>query len=169
MLQWLPPLLGLSFEISGAQYFSLPEETVSPERFQKFNNMSFSAMYSLSDEWGVGIEYRRENFFQRYSGIRNEQAYIYEQQPNFESYGFQVRFSPAAFSNEYLPPNAQLSIGGNEAGPVGRAMLGGELFAGRYFSLLLGFEYSELRFKHQAQTNLISRKAGVQFGTKLKF
>lgn len=161
--------IGLSFELLNGQYFSFPEETITPEKYQKFNNIGLALFYEISDEFKLGFEYRRENFFQRYTGMKDGLPFLFEQQPNFESYGITARYQPIFAATEYFLPYAQLSFGGNTAGPLGRVMVGTEFLAGRYFSFILGVEYSRLQFKHNGNSDFSAEKAGAHFGVKFKF
>lgn len=158
-----------AFEFSGNQAWNFPEASISPKTLQIFNNISLALTYKLNTDLFIGLEYRRETFFQEYLGLDSDgELYIYEQQPNFSTYSATVRYIPEVLQFSIIKPFSQLSIGANKAGPVGRAMLGFEIAPYPALSFILGIEGSHLRFYHN-NNNFNTSKIGINFGAKFGF
>jgi hypothetical protein len=161
--------LGLSLEVGGNSPLMFEDERTVPDYFRKFNNTNLALMYEFSDEFRAGVEYRRENFYQIYDGTDSEGiGYTVEQQPNFDSFGFAMRYSPEFVSYGIFYPFAQISAGANQAGPVGRIMLGTEIAFNPAYSFIMGGELSGLAFKHQDHL-FTSGKGGIYFGASFNF
>ncbi len=160
--------LGFSVELRGSQYWFSAEEKIQPDKYQAFNNLSAAAYYEIFEEFIVGLEYRRENFYQKYEAIdENMHLHLYEQQPNFSSYSAVMRYLPKYAKVSSVQPFAQVSFGGNSAGPVGRAMLGAEIMPYNNIAFTVGMEASIMSYHHRSY-NFYSSKYGMNFGVRIK-
>lgn len=159
--------LGFSVEFRGSQYWFFATENIHPEKYQVFNNVTLAAYYELFDEFLFGLDYRRENFYQKYEGI-NRDGFIssYEQQPNFSSYTVVARYLPKYTKISFVSPFIQAAVGGTKAGFIGRAMLGAELSPYQNFAFTVGAEGSVLRFQHN-DYYFYSPKYGLSFGVRV--
>lgn len=155
----------LSIEIHGNNFFSNKSENIKPSETQPFNNFGATVFYKLNNEIKFGLGYQRENYYQTFIGVDNH-GYLweYEQKPNFQTFTLDFRYSPEYLSGKYLKPALQLSVGGNQAGPVGKAMIGSEIKINPYFNLMVGGNWSILGFHHQNRF-FTSDKFGLYIGT----
>lgn len=169
--------VGLFVELSGAQYW-MDKTDIKPKNEQAFNNTSITAMYGLSEELQLGIEYRRENFYQKFEGtdyyITAERGdkilgvVEYEQRPNFETAGLVFRYLPDFAKMFSIRPFSQLGFGFNNAGFVTRGMLGLQYQAYSNYGITIGYDYSNLTFQHQGNW-FNTGKSGLQIGAIVKF
>ncbi|MEI6089774.1 MAG: hypothetical protein WCR42_04940 [bacterium] len=159
--------LGLSFEIRNAATWNLPKETISPSYLSKFSNMALSLFYNFNRQWALGLDLRQETFFLKYdSWDEFQQQYIYEQQPNFVSYGIVARYSPIVYHG--LKPYIQANISRNNFGVITRANTGLQYELYPNFDLTVNLEYSYLFFNHQ-NTMYNGKKIGLNYGINYKF
>lgn len=157
----------ISFEFKGMSYTSDLEEKVRPAEKQSLNNSSFSVIYDYSNEFAFGLNYSRENFYQKFEGYENNQLYQYEQNPNFETFSLIGRYSPEFLKFDYGKIYTQAAIGGNKVGFVGRLGIGAEIPIFNEHSLQVGYDISNMYYKHQSKW-FSSSKKGLAFGVKLK-
>ncbi|GEM_PF-5986129 len=157
----------LSFEIKGLSHTSDFKEKVRPAEEQNLNNSSFSIMYDYSSELAFGLNYSRENFYQKFEGYENNQLYQYEQNPNFETFSLIGRYSPDVLKFDYGKIYSQAAIGGNKVGFVGRFGVGAEIPVFKGHSLQVGYDMSNMYYKHQSKW-FSSSKKGLEFGVKLE-
>lgn len=158
---------GFTMEIRGSQDWLMNNSNISPASFPKFNNMSVTAMYSLSENLQAGIDIRRENFYQEFTGYDKIKKKVYniQQQPNFTSAGIALRYT---WNNEGLIPVInQLTLGATNAGMIGRFMIGSKYSPYHNISFVFGLEYSILRYFHQDQY-FASPKVGLKYGVSYK-
>lgn len=139
----------------------------------KQNNMNLlntgvSLFYNVNNELKIGIDYRRESFFQHFSGVENGATYFYEQEPNFETYSFLTKYNPNYLKIMNFTPYTMLSIGANASGPVGRISVGTDLFVSNSLYLNFGFDYNILLYT-QNKANFVSKKIGFYLGAGLNF
>lgn len=157
----------LSLEIKGLSHTSDIKEKVRPADEQNLNNSSFSIIYDYSSEFAFGLNYSRENFYQKFEGYENNQLYQYEQNPNFETFSIIGRYSPDFLMFDYGKIYSQAAIGGNKVGLVGRLSVGAEIPVLNGHSLQIGYDVSNMYYKHQNKW-FSSSKKGLEFGVKLK-
>lgn len=160
-------------ELSGSQYWSSVKEKTSPGENQSLNNSGLTLLYSASDEIALGLDYRRENFYQKFEGIeknglRGESMYYYEQNPNFETAGIVFRYLPSYARVAWLKPFVQTNAAANKVGFVGRFMFGAELSPFHNYSLVVGYDWSNLSYSHQNKW-YNSTKRGLHLGAAVKF
>ncbi len=157
----------LSVEIRGCQYLSFPEADIMPSKEAMLNNTGISLLYDLDDNFSIGADIRRENFYQKFTGADAAGRKItYEQNPNFTSYTAGIRYY--LYDNEEIRPFGQFFAGGNIAGILGRGMLGVQWSPYPDFSLVLGAEYSLFWYLHSDEIFNAS-KAGVHYGINYRF
>lgn len=157
----------ISFELKGMSYTSDLEEKVRSAEKQSLNNSSFSVIYDYSNEFAFGLNYSRENFYQKFEGYENNQLYQYEQNPNFETFSLIGRYSPEFLKFNFGKIYSQAAIGGNKVGFVGRFGIGAEIPIFKEHSLQVGYDISNMYYKHQSKW-FSSSKKGIEFGMKLK-
>ncbi|MFP4527980.1 MAG: anti-sigma factor family protein [Candidatus Kapaibacterium sp.] len=161
--------LGITLEAGGNSPMLFDEERAVPDYFRKLNNTGLSLMYCFSDQFKAGAEYRRENFYQKYDGRDSLGiGYSVEQQPNFDSFGFMARYSPQFVNFGVFYPFAQASVGINQAGPIGRIMLGTEIAFNPAYSFVIGGELSGLVYTHQNEI-FTAGKGGLYIGASFNF
>ncbi|MDQ1267089.1 MAG: hypothetical protein QG635_2242 [Bacteroidota bacterium] len=162
---------GITFEIKNSQSWFLPQETIQPSEYSKFNNLSAALLYSLSKYFLVGLDFRQETFYQVFEGTDEKRnLYRYEQQPNITSLGMDLRFAykDLFFNNGILYPIGQIYLGGTGAGFIGRGMLGFEYSPYNGIGFILGAEYSGLFYQHQGNNNNTG-KIGMHYGIVFGF
>lgn len=161
--------LGFSFETSWAQYFSEYNEAVNPAQYQDFNNFRIGFLYDLNNEFSIGLDYRRENFYQIYNYVDNNgDPFKYEQKPNFNTINGALRYNPRYLELDNFSPFVQLGFGGNEGGTVGRFMLGTEYKITDNYKFIVAGDFNMLNFKNNnIQYN--SNKFGLHMGIGFDF
>ncbi|TAL68275.1 MAG: hypothetical protein EPN82_11320 [Bacteroidetes bacterium] len=157
--------LGLSFEFRGSQYWNFDNVYINPFKYQEFNNTAIALYYNISDNFAVGAEYRRENFYQKFES--NEKDTLFQQQPNFNSLGLNLRYTlPFEYGGIY--PFLQSSIGGNNAGVIYRGMVGLIYSPYRDITFIIGGEYSGLSYYHKNNW-FNTGKFGLNYGVMVNF
>lgn len=155
-------------EFRGSEDIFFNGGEAQPRNYQNLNNLAFTFGYRPTDNFMIGIDYRRENFYQIYQGVQDNVLYEYEQQPNFESFGLLTRFSPNLSNKTYINPFVQTTLAANDVGYIFRAGIGNSLYLTNNLDLLLLLEYNNFRFK--ALDNWYnSEKLGIQIGLGFKF
>lgn len=165
-------LHGFTVELKGSQYSSALKGSVKPSEKQAMNNTALSLLYDVSDDLAFGVDYSRENFYQKFEGreqdVRSERLYEYEQNPNFETFGLVCRYNPSFAKYDFAGLFSQLSLGGNKVGYVSRLMIGAELEPLRNYSLIIGYDLSSMYYSYQNKW-YVSQKQGFQIGAAIKF
>lgn len=158
---------GFSLEVRGSQDWLLNDVNIAPANFPKFNNMSLTALYSITDDLQAGIDIRQENFYQEFTGYDKKQKKIYsiQQQPNFTSAGIALRYTWN--DDGLIPVINQVTLSGTNAGMIGRFMIGSKYSPYHNISFIFGLEYSILRYFHQDQY-FASPKIGLKYGVSYK-
>lgn len=159
----------LMLEINGSGFYSEGTGEMQPSEIQMLNNFGAGIWYRATDEIKFGINYKRENYYQKFIGIDIKgKVWEYEQNPNFQTFTLDFRYTPEYLKYSIFSPLMQLSVGGNEAGPVGRAMLGTEININPYLNIVAGLNYNVLAYQHQNRL-FTSGKYGIYFGTGVNF
>jgi hypothetical protein len=159
----------LMLELNGSGFYSDINGEMQPSEIQMLNNFGAGIWYRASDEIKFGINYKRENYYQKFIGIDiNGKVWEYEQQPNFQTFTLDFRYTPEYLKYSIFSPLMQLSVGGNEAGPVGRAMIGTELKINPYLNIVAGLNYNVLAYQHQSRL-FTTGKYGIYLGTGVNF
>jgi hypothetical protein len=157
----------LNLEIKNSINWNVPKETIYPNEFSKLNNMSIALLYQLNNNIELGLDARQETFFVKYTSIdSNSFKYIFEQQPNFASFGILARYK-TYINDDYLIL-FQSNFAGNYYGFIARAGLGFEYQIYPQLSISGIVEYSNLFYQHQGNWNS-SGKIGFNYGINFKF
>lgn len=162
----------ISIELSNINDWQLTEPTVTPGKNAEFNNISLSLMYKINDEFSLGLNYRRENYFLRYESIEElNEVFIYEIQPNLNTVSASMRYEPNVLSDtpfQDLSPYTVINIGGNEVGYVGSLGLGIRYSPFNEVSFVFGLNYGKMLFYHQDNA-FYSDKIGMNYGIYYSF
>ena len=159
---------GFSLEFRNSMVWNLPKETIYPSWISKFNNTGLSVLYDLSDNLKVGADIRQESFFLKYNGYDNfSQTFLYQQQPNFFSYGLLLRYTPDIVY-EGFKPSLQAMVATNSYGIIGRANLGLEYHLFTNLSVQAQVELSNLYFKHLTGV-FTAKKISINYGINYSF
>ncbi len=154
-------------EARGFQNWHIETETISPSKIANFNNLGISAIINIDKSLSLGFELRQETFFQKFNGVDMlGQFNLYEQQPNFTTYGMMIRYGYNV--SDYFKPIAQISIGGANVGFIGRFMGGLQYKFTDELKFIIGLEYSNLFYNYQSQT-FNSDKVGINYGISYSF
>lgn len=145
---------------SPATHFPNPE--VQADYESMFDNLGVGVYYSLSDNFKLGLDLRNETFYQEFE---DENKY-YWQQPVLTTGTLTGRYSISELGS--LRPYGQFAAGFNIAGLVLRPQIGMEFAPLENLNILLGCEYSYLRFKH-AEQGFGASKLGLYYGINYKF
>ncbi|MCK5740792.1 MAG: hypothetical protein KAH48_01130, partial [Chlorobi bacterium] len=146
-----------SIEFRGNDDMQLHRESVMPNQRNALNNTTVGIYYALSDQVSVGVEYRRENFMQKFNETdANGIITIYEQQPNFNSFGAAFRYIPkfARIDSWDLRTITQLSAGMTFSGEnsalsgIGRFMIAERYAPYPELAFIVGLEGSVLAYRH---------------------
>ena len=155
-----------SIELKNTQDWMMPSPTISPSKYQMFNNISLGIKYKLSDLFTIGAEIRRENFFLRFHAFNDNGGNTFEIQPNFTTYCGDIRFATWKIDN--LNTYLQVSLGFNNVGFVHRETAGIIWIPNQYISLIFGAELSNMMYNKE---NILynSRKITFNYGLIFNF
>ncbi len=158
----------ITFMVKGTQYWYSGGERVAPNFRQLFNNTGISLAYNIDEEWSAGLEIRRENFYQKFTGTgENGKTAEFEQQPNFTSYTGLIQYKYTGFGD--LRPYIQLQAGtDNNFDMIYRFAAGAGYRLISNVEFYVGLEYSSLLFKYQ-NNQFASSKYGVDYGLRYSF
>jgi len=159
-----------SFELYGSHYIT-PQENINISNEQTLNNIILNLIYSINEEFSIGLDYRRENFYLIFEGNEKREKsnalYRYEMKPNFETAGLLLRYNPKFAKLPYTQLFAQSVVGGNKVGYVGRAMIGAELVPIPNYSIIIGYDWSNMFYSFQDKWFSTTKK-GIHFGVGVK-
>jgi hypothetical protein len=142
------------------------EPAIAPAKWADFNNIIIGIEYSITSFINLGLEYRRENFYQIYQGRESGALFEYEQQPNLESFETSLKFTPVRI--HFAEPYINIKSGINIGGYVVRSGIGTSIFISDYFGFDIGFEYSQFNYHHQ-NNSYQSEKASFLIGLIYNF
>lgn len=152
----------LSVVMSGSETWSLKKETVERSSSPFMKNGNLLLLYNINKKLSLGVDIRQEFFFQEYTGSDEKgNLYLFEQNTNYPAIGFVGKYS--IFENNYFKPFAQVYLGGNKVGQIGRLLLGLELLPLSDYGFILGLEGSTLRYFHEKNV-FYSNKVGAYYG-----
>ncbi len=163
----LQEIENFAIEFRGTIYNYGKDVRIDPSK-SELSNIGLTVTYALSDEFKIGVDYHRENFYQSFSGIEEGVMYNYHQNPNIETWGVLLRYNPDLLRYDFVLPFVQVNGGSSEIGPVLRVSTGLELLSGDKFKILLGYGWSHLWYNHNNKW-FDSTKDGFQIGFGLKF
>lgn len=152
----------LSVVMSGSETWSLKKETVERSSSPFMKNGNLLLLYNINKKLSFGVDIRQEFFFQDYTGSDEKgNLYLFEQNTNYPAIGFVGKYN--IFENNYLKPFAQVYLGGNKVGQIGRLLLGLELLPLSDYGFVIGVEGSTLRYFHEKNV-FYSNKIGAYYG-----
>jgi len=156
-----------SAEWRGSQTFEMTDVDYSSGNVSQFNNNAVAVMYNFDNGFSFGTELRQETFQLEFNGDdQNGINYNYTQEPNFTSLSV---FGRQRFDiSQTIDPFAQLTLGGNKIGIVGRAMGGVVYSPYDYLNLTFGLEYNYMSYQYQG-VRFGSGKIGVNYGVNIQF
>jgi len=162
-----------SVEIGSAGYYVMNGGTMHPEQYQSLNNMNIAAYYKATSDLAIGMDYRRENYYEKFRGTELSNVYQYEQNPNFQVVSLSARYQPKSLQLGMVSPLVEASAGipvnHLGAGYVIRPMMAGiEVRPFKDFKFMAGVDYSILYYKQQ-NTFYNSNKFGVQLRAGWEF
>ncbi len=161
-----------SFEIYGSYYHNNTNEQVNSIYEQTLNNTILNFIYTINNDFSIGLDYRRENFNYRIDENNlsriSDKLIGYGEKPNFETAGLILRYHPEFAKLPYSQLFTQVMIGGNKVGYVGRLMLGAEIEPIANYTILIGYDWSKLVFSSKEQI-LHTSKNGLHIGAGIKF
>ncbi len=160
--------IGMSAEFKGSANWNQPKETIYPGEQSKFNNMNLALLYDVGSGFRLGAEVRQENFFLKYDGRDGRgEMFLYEQQPNFTSYGLLARYSlvEAGSFSSFI----QAAGSFNSYGIIARPAFGLEYMLTGEFGITCQAEYSTMWFRHNSDKIFKSQKISLLYGVNYRF
>jgi hypothetical protein len=155
---------GLGIEIRGLQDWSLKDPAVKESSVPKFNNMGLSLTYKVTDNFSIAFDGRQEYFYQEYNGIdESGNTNLYQQFPSFLSLGLGLKYNFLNYEN--VSAFGQATFGGNEAGLIGRTMIGIEFLPKNFYTFFIGLEASMMNYYHK-DNRFQTSKIGLNYGIK---
>lgn len=149
---------------------SVESPTISNLSQSVGNNMAATATWLVSDNWKIGLEVAREEFFQRFEITENAPDTIflrrYEQYPSLLSGGVTGQYTLVQWGD--LSPFVQAGIGFSTIGPIGRLGIGMRYSPAAPLSFVVQLEASGLRYSEQG-TTYYSGKYGFSYGINYSF
>lgn len=160
-------LENINFEMRGFSLANFPQPRTLPQSDPIFKNMALGAYYRFSDGHAVGLEGGQEAFSQRFNRIEEDTTVNYQQYLVLPWGGLSYRWTPdISFKN--IRPMVGILAGGSEGGPVGRAILGVQLFPENSVSMTIGGEAAALAYMFENKW-FVSPKFGITYGVSVKF
>lgn len=154
--------LGLSLSLFGNSYLNITNSNLEYASRPRFSNTGISADYQLSSDLRLLLDFRQEHYFQEFQG-KDEEGYalIYRQFPNFFTGSAGIKYY--AFNSGDFKFFGQGTLGFNQAGLVGRMMLGTDFYISKDYKLIIGIEGSSFTYFHR-DTPFNSYKVGLTYG-----
>lgn len=162
-----------SIEFGGAGYYVINGGTMHPDQYQSLNNMNIAAFYKATGDLAIGMDYRRENYYEKFRGLELSNTYEYEQNPNFQVVSLSARYQPKYLQLGMISPLVEVSAGipvnHLGAGYVIRPMMAGiEVKPFKDFKFMAGVDYSIMYYKQQNYF-YSSNKFGIQLRAGWEF
>ncbi|MBE2189051.1 MAG: hypothetical protein KGZ71_07025 [Desulfobulbaceae bacterium] len=155
-----------SFNLEQSIPWHLPQETINPENFDKFNNLAIKVFYKFSDviKFGIGID--QSTYFTIYEGTDEfGSIYRYTQQPNLTTYSALSHITP--YESDLFKTYIQLGLGANISGYVIKPAVGLEFKAYPNLSIVFSAGLDYFRFVHQDKW-FDTRKFLINYGISYK-
>lgn len=154
---FMPNLSGnndFTIEAGFSSYVNNQSTNIHPNEYQNFNNMNIALFYNYSSNIAIGIDYRRENFYQKFTGTLLSKTYLYEQQPNFQiltaNFRYKPKFMRIGFVNPFVEIAAGIPLIHSGAGIIMRPLIiGAEIRPFANFAIIADIDYSIFRYSHQ--------------------
>jgi len=130
--------------------------------------LAISALYILSEEHSLGVEFGREAFAQEFAQTIDGERVTVLQNPTLWWGGISYRYMPEQMRWDSFSMFAQGTVGGAEVGPFGRLKLGLDWMPYSHFTLTAGVEGSGLLYS--VENALYSTaKLGIVYGVRVQF
>ncbi|MCO5249894.1 MAG: hypothetical protein M9949_00545 [Candidatus Kapabacteria bacterium] len=155
-----------SFNLEQSIPWHMPQETINPESFNKFNNVAFRVFYKLSEviKFGIGID--QSTYFTIYEGTDEiGSVYRYTQQPNLATFSALSHISP--YESDLFKTYFQLGLGANISGYVIKPAVGLEFKAYPNLSIVFSAGLDYFRFVQQDKW-FDTRKFLINYGISYK-
>ncbi|MGE5480405.1 MAG: anti-sigma factor family protein [Chloroflexota bacterium] len=172
--------LGVSLELRSSNYAYDAPDKLSPKHKQVANNFAIALFKNITEDFSIGLDYRRESFMQKYDGMEyilvgkgeNQRLLaeptFYSQEANFQTYSLAARYKITAIDVVGVSPTLGASLGANQVGAVGRVIVGASYMPYDWFEILASYDYSVMRFDHQNKW-FTAAKSGLHLGAAIKF
>ncbi|MBX3042945.1 MAG: hypothetical protein KIT33_01735 [Candidatus Kapabacteria bacterium] len=145
----------------------VPEASVSPKSYNKFNNLGLRVLFKANDYFRTGISINQSTFFAEF--IQSEMdgnIYNYRIQPNLTTVSSEILIN--LINSEVLVPYIQLSVGANQAGIVLSPAMGIEYNVVNSLSIYFSGTMDYFRFI-QNDNWFDTQKFRLNYGINLKF
>jgi len=156
----------MSVMFTGNDSYSLPQSPLPRSSQPIFDSKSLILMYDFNPNFAVGVDVRQEFYYLDYTGQIESRDFKYEQNTNFTSIGIVGKWNWLNYKN--FKSFANLYLGGNKIGQVGRFMIGTEISPSKEYGFIIGVEGSLLRHLHQNK-EFFAKKIGLNYGIIFHF
>ncbi|MFA6572087.1 MAG: hypothetical protein WCT77_12715 [Bacteroidota bacterium] len=160
----------LTMQARGISAQSYPDVNTGQQNLPVFSNIAFGFYTLLYKNLQIGFEIGQEQFGQSFYFSDDKQSFLNEQNPLLFWSGVSLRGvldSKIDFIG-YGQPFAQLTFGGTQLGPLGKAVAGIQYSSGIGLTFMLGAEGSTLLYQSQSRW-YNTNKLGVTYGMLYKF
>ena len=159
-------LENVSIMFTGNDSYSLPQSPLPRSSQPLFDSKSLVLFYDISTALSLGLDVRQEFYYLNYTGQQNSKDFRYEQNTNFTSIGLVGKWNWLNYEN--FKSFANLYVGGNQIGQIGRLMIGAEINPSKEYGFIIGVEGSLLRHFHQNR-EFWAKKIGLNYGIIFHF
>lgn len=156
----------ISIMFNGNDSYSLPQSPLPRSSQPLFDSKSFVVFYDFNPSFALGLDVRQEFYYLDYTGQIESKDFRYEQNTNFTSLGIVGKWNWLKYNN--FKTFANLYIGGNKVGQIGRFMVGTEISPSKEYGFIIGVEGSLLRHLHQNK-DFYAKKIGLNYGIIFHF
>lgn len=156
----------ISMMFTGNDSYSLPQSPLPRSSQPIFDSKSLVLLYDFNTSLSVGLDVRQEFYYLDYTGQVEAKDYRYEQNTNFTSIGIIGKWNWLSYNN--FKSFANLYLGGNKVGQIGRLMVGTEISPSKEYGFIIGVEGSLLRHLHQNK-EFFAKKIGLNYGIIFHF
>jgi hypothetical protein len=155
-----------SFDLEQSIPWHLPQETINPANFSKFNNLAIRVLYKVTERFKLGVGIDQGTYFTIYEGTDEiGSIYRYTQQPNLTTFSAIGQFTP--YESDLFKTYFQLGLGANISGYVVKPAVGLEFKAFPNFSFVFSAGLDYFRFVHQDNW-YDTRKFLINYGISYK-
>lgn len=159
-------LENLSIMFASNDSYSLPKSQLPRSSQPLFDSKSLVLLYNLSPRFSLGLDLRQEFYYLDYTGQVGAKEFRYEQNTNYTSLGVIGKFNWLNHPN--FKSFANLYLGGNQIGQIGRLMIGTEISPSQEYGFIVGLEGTLLRHFHQNK-EFWAKKIGLNYGIIFHF
>lgn len=156
----------ISLMFTGNDSYSIPKSPLPRSSQPIFDSKSLILMYDITPSFSVGVDVRQEFYYLDYTGQVASMDFRYEQNTNFTSLGIVGKWNWLNY--EHFKSFANLYVGGNKIGQIGRFMIGTEISPSKEYGFIIGVEGSLLRHLHQNR-EFFAKKIGLNYGIIFHF